>query len=240
MNPFPQKLLQYLRSIKLSDTERAALRTTLIAHMRESSARRAIPSPWTWSLYIKPAQVAFLSLLIVVGYGSSMTLAADAALPGDILYHVKTRLNEPIARLVTVTSPATEAKFETLLLEKRLEEAETLDTREKLGPELTHSVREVIREQSSKAKKKIKDAEDMSGVQILSVATSTVHVATSSSESSFEKVLEKKQSKRGGDNVVDIEKGKNKRALKAVLEKHGRILEKLDLDSEKGDTEEGE
>ena len=240
MNPFPQKLIRHLRSITLSDAERATLRTTLIAHMRESSARRAIPSSWTWSLYIKPAQVAFLFLLIIVGYGSSMTLAADASLPGDILYHVKTRLNEPIARLVTVTSPAAEATFETLLLERRLEEAETLDTREKLDSELKHSVREVIREQSSKAKKKIKDAEETPMVHALFVATSTASIATSSSESFPEKISEKKQIKRGNSNSNDVEKGKSERVLKAVLEKHGRILEKLDLDSEKSAKEEGE
>lgn len=233
MNPLPQKLIHHLRSITLSDAERAALRATLIAHMHESGTRRAVPSPWSWLLYTKHVQVAFLSLLIVIGYGSSMTLAAEGALPGDILYPIKTRVNESVARLVTATSPAAEATFETKLLEKRLEEAETLDTREKLDPELKRAVREVIREQSIKARTKTKDAEDTLAVHALSVVTSTAEVSTSTSETSLEIVSEKNNRHENISN--DKGKNKNEHALKAVLKKHERILEKLDLTAEEGD-----
>ena len=233
MNPLPQKLINHLRSITLSDAERAASRAALIAHMRESGTRRAVPSLWSGLLYTKHVQVAFLSFLIVIGYGSSMTLAAEGALPGDILYPIKTRVNEPVARLITATSPAAEATFETKLLEKRLEEVETLDTREKLDPELKRVVREVIREQSIKARTKIKDAEDALVVQTLSVATSTVEVNTSTPETPRESVSEKKNRH---ENVSDDKrKGEKEHALKAVLKKHERILEKLDLDAEEGD-----
>jgi len=233
MNPLPQKLIHHLRSITLSDAERAALRAALIAHMRANGARRTIPSPWSWFFYTKHVQVAFLSLLIIIGYGSSMTLAAEGALPGDILYPIKTRVNESVARLITATSPVAEAAFETKLLEKRLEEAETLDTRKKLDPELKHAVREVIRKQSIKARTKTKDAEDARVVRTLSVATSTAEASTSTSQTSLEIVSEKRN--RHENVSDDTGKDKKEHALKEVLKKHARILEKLDLDTEEGD-----
>ena len=142
-----QKFIQQLRSITLSDTERARLRAALVAHMHENEA-----SPWMWLFHAKRVQVFALSLVIVVGYGSSITLAAEGALPGDILYPIKTRVSEPVVRLITATSPAA---FETNLLEKRLEEAETLDTGEKLRPELKEAVREIVHKQSIKAEESV-------------------------------------------------------------------------------------
>ena len=233
------KFTKQLRAITLSDAERVALRASLLAKMRESVAQRPVPSPWSQFFFSKRVQAALLSALIIIGYGSSITLAAEGSLPGDILYPIKTRVTEPVARLITVTSPAAEAKFETRLLEKRLEEAESLETDKKLDPELTQEVRKVIREQSIKAKKKIKDVESDDEVSLvaLSIATSTTAVATSSPEATRGKVEKEKQSKRNDDSD-DKEKGKNKRALKAVLEKHGRILEKLELSGEHEDHDE--
>lgn len=216
------------------------MRAALLAKMREGASLRSTVSPWSHLFFSKRVQAIFLSVLIILGYGSSITLAAEGALPGDILYPIKTRVTEPVARLVAATSPAAEAKFETKLLERRLQEVESLETDKKLDQELKQKVRKVIREQRIKAKSKIKDVEgDDDAIPVaLAVATSTQAVATTSSEPFPEKVSQKKQIKRSADNSHDVEKGKSKRALKAVLEKHGRILEKLDLADEHADERE--
>lgn len=234
------KFTKQLRAITLSDTERAVLRASLLANMRENVAQRPAVSLWLQFFFSKPVQAAFLSVIIVIGYGGSVSLAAEGALPGDILYSVKTRVTEPVARLITATSPAAEAKFETRLLEKRLEEAESLETNKKLDPKITQEVRKVIREQSIKAKKKIKNVEDDDDVAsvALFVATSTAAVATSSPEILFKKTLE--ENKRRGssrDDKKDI-KNKNERALKTVLQKHERILQKLELSDDRMDERE--
>ncbi len=184
----PKKFIEQLRSIALSHTERSTLRSALIAHMSEHGARQAAPSPWSSFYFAKRIQVVSLSLVIVISYGSSVTFAAEGSLPGDMLYPVKTYVNEPIVRVVTVTSPASEAAFETKLLEKRLEEAETLDAEESFNPELKLSVREGIHEQSIKAKEKINDAENSSGANVSSTTISiTGEISTSSPESISEK-----------------------------------------------------
>lgn len=234
MEHLPHTFIKHLRSVSLTEKERGELRVALLAKMRESAAQRPVPSPWSHLFFSKRAQASFLSVIIVLGYGSSVSFAAESALPGDILYPIKTKVAEPVARLVTATSPAAEAKFETKLLERRLQEAESLETDKKLDQELKQEVRKVIREQSLKAKKKIKDVEDDDDVVhvTLTVATSSLIVATSTPKQILpEKVSDKKQNNRSDSG--DKERGKSSRALNAVLEKHERILDQLDLHDEK-------
>lgn len=209
------------------------MRAVLLTKMRESTSMRPVVSPWAHLFFSKRVQASFLSVVIILGYGSSVALAAEGALPGDILYPVKTRVTEPVVRLVTVSTPAEEAKFETKLLERRLEEAETLETDKKLGPELRHEVRESVRAQSVKAKMKSKDAEDgdIAGSAALSVVASTT-TATSTQKAKTEKVREEKQREKGDNESVTKERGKSERALNAVLQKHERTLENLDLEGE--------
>ncbi|MDO8741966.1 MAG: hypothetical protein Q7J45_00305 [bacterium] len=231
MEHLPHTFIKHLRSISLTEKERGELRVALLAKMRESTAQRPVPSPWSHLFFSKRAQASCLSVIIVLGYGSSATLAAEGALPGDILYPIKTKVAEPVARLVAATSPAAEAKFETKLLERRLEEAETLETGKKLDQELKQEVRKVIREQSLKAKSKIKDFEEGGDAvpAALTVATSTPVVATSTPKQVVPE--NKKQSNKSDSD--DKERGKSSRALNAVLEKHERILDQLDLHDEK-------
>ncbi len=233
MEHLPHTFIKHLRSVSLTKKERSDMRAVLLTKMRENASLRPIVSPWAHLLFSKRVQASFLSVIIIIGYGSSVTFAAEGALPGDVLYPVKTKVTEPVARLVTATSPAAEAKFETKLLERRLEEAESLETTKKLDPELKQEVRKVIREQSMRVKKTITDVEDADAANVaLIVASSSPVVATSTSKTSSEKFLEKKKFSRN-DNSGDKERGQNKRALNAVLEKHERILEQLDLHDEK-------
>ncbi len=228
----PKKIIDQLRSVTLFDTERASLRTRLVAHMRETGVQRPVLSPWSWLMHAKRFQAVALSLVIIVSYGSSVTLAAEGSLPGDILYPIKTRVTEPVARLVIATSPAAEATFETRLLEKRLQEAEILDTRKELNPELEQTVRAVIHEQSIKAEEKIKNVRNTSAVKALRPKNSIIETSTTSSAN----ILERSGAR--GNSSDDTQGGDNDRDLKGVREKHKRILEKLDLSDEEEDRNE--
>lgn len=227
-SPSPEELIAQLRALRLSDAERAALRASLIAKMQSGDARGPILSPWSWFFEAKRLQAAFLIVIIIIGYGSSATLAAEGSLPGDVLYPVKTRVVEPLTRLVAARTPAAKAKFETRLLEKRLEEAETLETGKKLDPELEKSVRRVIHEQSTKAKAVARHADGELPLSVLRAATSTVETATSSPVRTFERVRQQEDSDTRGRD-----KNRTERAVRGVLEDHKHILEKLDLSDER-------
>jgi hypothetical protein len=229
MDPITQKFIRQLRSITLSDEERASLRAALIDKMSGSSEAQPIPSPWTQFFYARSVQVAFLSFVIVVGYGSAVTLAAENALPGDPLYPVKTRITEPIARLVTPKTLTAQAGFETGLLNERLKEAEALDSEKKLDAPLQQTVREGIRVQSVKAKTVVRDVvEEDSHTDVPDLTEPARGIGTSSVETA---IREDQSTAVRSDQEREHEA---ERALKGVLEKHKRILEKLDLENGKG------
>ncbi len=222
----PKKIIDQLRSVALSDTERAALRANLIAHIHENKVQHAVLSPWTQFILSKHAQAVFLSIIIIVSYGSSITSAAEGTLPGDILYPVKTGVIEPVARLVSASSPSSEASFETKLLEKRLEEVEILTAKKNLDPALKQVVRAAIYEQNVKADKKIESIKNIRMGSSSRIERFTTENSTSSAEN-----LSKKNNSRGnsGDDEDDERENDNERVLKEVRKKYKNTFDKLDL-----------
>lgn len=225
----PKHIIDLLRSVTLSEEERSSMRSTLLAHIHTTTTRQAIPSPWAHFFLTKRFQASVLSMIIILTYGTSATFAAEGSLPGDVLYPIKTKVIEPVKRLVIARSPEAEATFETKLLEKRLEEAEALDTKKDLNPELATIVREGIHKQNSRAKEKIIDIEKKSGESV----SQDMQPAIEASMSIPSNVLQKEQRAK---SRLD---GKNdhKRALNGVREQHKHILEKLDLTDDEMDTE---
>lgn len=212
--------------MRLSGAEREALRAELIAKMRSDNARRPILSPWSGLFATRRFQAALLIAVIIIGYGSSAALAAEGSLPGDILYPVKTRVVEPLARLVAAQTPAAKADFEAALLDRRLREAETLDDEETLDAPLRETVRENVRAQSVKAEATARRADGELPSSILRSATSTITAATGSPVR-FEETMRL-------ERLGERDRGE-KRAERAarVLKEHKRILEKLELSDER-------
>lgn len=229
MQQSSEKFIERLRSLCLSGVEREALRSSLLAKMRlpagmqeASNFRRPILSPWSELFATRRFQAAFLIAVIIVGYGSSAVLAAEGSLPGDVLYPVKTRVVEPLARLVAAQTPATEAAFETKLLERRLHEAEALDDEETLDASLRETVRENVRTQSARAEVAARRADGELSPSALRSATSTIVAATGSPVRFEENQRPERQDERGRSE---------KRVERAarVLNEHKHILEKLEI-----------
>ena len=82
-------------------------------------------------LHFRPAFAAFLIVLLV---GSGTSYAAEGALPGQLLYTVKTAVNENVKGALAFTSEA-KAEWNATLAVRRLEEAETLASEGKLSAE---------------------------------------------------------------------------------------------------------
>lgn len=80
----------------------------------------------------KYAFSVFASTIIVSG---SISAFAQGALPGDLLYPVKTNVNEKLIIVLAIT-PEDKAKTEAILATKRLEETEKLALEGKLNPTL--------------------------------------------------------------------------------------------------------
>lgn len=225
----PENLIEQLRSLRLSGAERSALRASLLVKVRGDDTMRPIRSPWAEFFAMRRFQATFLIVIIIIGYGSSAALAAEGALPGDVLYPVKMRVVEPLARLVAAQTPEAKADFETALLDRRLREAEALDDEETLDAPLRETVRENVRAQSARAEVAARRADGEPPPSALRSATSTIVVATGSPA----RLEDDRRLERGSDKRDRGEKRAERAAR--VLNEHKRILERLELSDEHDD-----
>ena len=111
-------------SLTLSVEERGEMRANLLAHMH-ANPFGPMPSPY-WSL-LSPLRgrlqhVAY-ACAIVLMLGTGTTFAAEAALPGDVLYGVKVTVVEPLHSALLRT-PEEKAMFAVELADRRLADAE--------------------------------------------------------------------------------------------------------------------
>lgn len=129
--------LKTARSVSLSDAERAAMKKNIRLFMKEhpvkeSFIERALSHVWTprVGLTITPVygygfRSALAGVLIVFLIGTGASYASERALPGDILYPVKTSVNENIRAALAVSEEA-KTRWSATLAARRLEEAGVL------------------------------------------------------------------------------------------------------------------
>lgn len=116
--------------VSLTGEEHGAARRALVRAMQEST-RKPVRSPFSY--FMMPAFSA-LAIVFLIGGGVGTAFAAERALPGDPLYVLKLKVNDPI-RLALVTDTKQKALLEVDLADKRLKEYavvaldESVDTR---------------------------------------------------------------------------------------------------------------
>ena len=89
------------KQIVLSREEKALLRARIFGEPSPAF----VPSPYVMFSFSLRSVVA-LSLVLVVLVGSGTAVAAQAALPGELLYTVKVNVNERVAGALAVSTEA--------------------------------------------------------------------------------------------------------------------------------------
>ncbi|MFA7309986.1 MAG: DUF5667 domain-containing protein [Candidatus Paceibacterota bacterium] len=131
-----------IKTNALSDNERTVMRNELQAFMLEHPARapfsvRVRDALSSYGSYFDTSSAtlrltpAVLALVFVVGIGTSY--AAEGAMPGDILYPIKINVNETVRGSLAISQSA-KADWNTRVMTRRLEEAETLAAEDRLTP----------------------------------------------------------------------------------------------------------
>ncbi len=119
-----KKATETIRETKLSHAEKSAIFARLSAYQAAHPLKaEPVKSPFTSLFTIKNAY-AFAAILLLIATGG-VAQAAEGSLPGDALYAVKVKVNEPIRGALSFSASA-KAEWETKKLERRLEEAEEL------------------------------------------------------------------------------------------------------------------
>lgn len=132
----PHDIFNTLKKETLTPGERGRLFARLKEHQATSPSTGAhyaagrVRSPWNTVLFTRgmPLMASFVALILV---GGGVAQAAEGALPGDILYPVKTRVSEEV-RGIFARGDDAYATLEAWKAERRLQEAQKLALRDAL------------------------------------------------------------------------------------------------------------
>ena len=178
MKSFDTDLKKYAEKINLKASERRELRERVLSYMEYHplpkqgmalASLEVVPSESFVTLHINAlyARIAggvFVALLVATPF------VAERSAPGDVLYFVKTGLNESIQSQLA-NSPYEKIEFETMLMERRISEARALASEGKLTPEVQTQLAETVKEhadavQSGLAELRTQDADSAALAQI--------------------------------------------------------------------------
>lgn len=143
-----KKFFRELKAITMTTAEREHVREALFSHMEKNPAaedaivRRMLGGAKGFTRTVQPVPIFIrfapaLAVLLVISGAGGVSLAAEGAVPGEVLYPVKIHVNETV-RSVLTTRPDQKVAWEAERVERRIREAETLAARGELTEE--HSV----------------------------------------------------------------------------------------------------
>ena len=115
------------RSLSLSPEERMRMRSAVRTYvtMKPAPAIVAAQTIWTLDWLYSPRAIAATLVLALFASSAGVSFAASDALPGDVLYGIKTNINEPISGALAVTAQA-KSDWAITVASTRLQEAATL------------------------------------------------------------------------------------------------------------------
>jgi hypothetical protein len=195
MKSFDNDIKKITEKTRLKAAERRVLRDRVLSYMeyhplpetmREN--RTEVPSfnvgeilAWSQS-HTRSLAGAFMAVFVVL----VLPFAAEKAVPGDVLYPIKTKINESILASFA-DSPYEKVAFETELLERRIAEARLLAKEGKLNEETDAKIAETVKGHASAVQEGINelknsDAEEAAIVEIAFSSTLEVQSAVLSSD----------------------------------------------------------
>lgn len=148
-----KEYMDKLGQIKLSESSRARMENELLEYAKFHNVRvgevgRSSSVPSGTSLFRYKFTTMPIAILIAIFISAGTSFAAQGSTPGDMLYPIKTNINENIASSLAIGADA-QARFEANVLEERLEEAEELKTEGRLTGDLAVSVSDRIATQAN-------------------------------------------------------------------------------------------
>jgi hypothetical protein len=162
MNKFERDIHKAAQKTTLTTVERAHLRERVesylayhpVAHTASSAVSSEIlPSPaWSFRVPARWLQLAAGAVAVIVFV--VVPFAAERSVPGEVLYLIKTGVNENLQTQFSST-PLERAQLETRLIERRIAEARLLASEGKLTPELETQIAETVREHTKSAQAEI-------------------------------------------------------------------------------------
>lgn len=136
MTKFEDTLKKMGDGISLSQNERAKMDRVIHEYiaMKPLATTRITTTSLSYSWFSLAYRPIAAALAVVMVFGSGISYAAEGALPGDVLYGVKTNINEA-AKVALAGSAEAKAEVQIELAERRIEEATILASEGRLDEE---------------------------------------------------------------------------------------------------------
>lgn len=168
------KKLKKLKKIKLNKNEKAEMRYNLstlinrenISSVRISNSFRHKYQRSFLSFNLLTHKNMFVGILIaaLLLTGGGTSLAAEAAIPGDVLYPIKLEVNEKV-RTVLSFDEEKKADWSAKRAERRLEEANKLSEKGELDSEKSEFLAKKLKEHIDKTSHLVEKLEDKGNIQ---------------------------------------------------------------------------
>ncbi len=166
MKRFSQQFKKQADAITLKASERTELKARLVSYMEyhplpkgmamdaTSKKQKGIASEpfftFTFNKHYVQSFTGVFALFLII----SIPVAAERAIPGDVLYPVKVQFTEEIRSTLSLT-PYAKVAWETQRLERRIAEAQLLASEGKLTPEAQLQVADAVKTHADAAQREI-------------------------------------------------------------------------------------
>lgn len=135
MNNTEHNFIQTLKKTRLSDEVRTRMRTELAAYAELHALPQVEAAPFNSMAFMggmlahsRKLVAGVVICALVIATGSASALAAETAVPGEVLYPIKVQVTEP-ARVLFAGSAKAKARVHAALAVRRVQEAEILRAR---------------------------------------------------------------------------------------------------------------
>lgn len=197
-------------SVFLPAEEKRAMRNAILAAMREMPVREQAPSRLLTqsarkekrSNIILTIKNMIAGIIIAALLGGGVSFAAEGALPGDLLYPVKTSINEEVRSTLAISAES-KAELHAKFAERRLEEAERLASSGRLSIETGAQIAANFKSHAQESESQSEKAEAKGGAE----AAVGIHSNFESALLAHEKVLAK----------IEVKNPESKEHLEVVL-----------------------
>lgn len=145
------ELKQHTNEIVLTQDEKSLMRKNILSFVKKYPLyTSSVVSPYsTFFQAVKKHGYATSLVLIFCLFGVS-SVSAEVTVPGDVLYGIKTGVNEKILGWFA-NSPDAKAEWQLALADRRLEESETLARENKLTPDIKTTLQHEFSDHTNKA-----------------------------------------------------------------------------------------
>ncbi len=220
-----EKIFDKAKQIILSAKEKKELRSFIVLHMKSVRAGNRGLLTYFVSPFGHPAiSLAIISLVLISCAGISF--AAEGSLPGDVLYPVKTGVNEQV-RILLAGSKENKVSVLVSLAERRIEETEKLAADDRLNESAKDQIVKNFAKNTKKLNSEIRDLNSEDKVAAAADAASRIESSFNAHEEILSKLAEEKP-KSGSEinSILDDVKTVSKSAKKARENVENDVLDK--------------